>query len=92
MAYMLFAFDNYYPTGGMNDWQATFSDVEDFNRWNTDTYYDKFQIFDTYNGNRSTLNMYQKIQEIDDVLSTEEEDRLRKKYLEEFIRNFIEGK
>lgn len=91
MAYMLFTFDNYYPLGGMNDHLATFSSIEDFLTHNVYVDYDNFQLFDTYNGNKSTLNMYRKIEELDDFLSTEEERNLRKKYLKEFVSNFVNG-
>jgi hypothetical protein len=91
MAYMLFAFDNYYPGGGMNDHVATFTDMEDFYRWKVSADCDRFQIFDTYNGNKSTLDMYRKINQMDDVLTMELEDSLKQKYLEQFVSDFING-
>lgn len=89
MPYMLFAYDNYYPGGGMNDHQATFSDLDEFQHHDIYLDYDNFQIFDTYNGNKSTLYMYRKVEEADPC-SMEEEKILRQKYLEKFVSEFIE--
>lgn len=90
--FMLFAFDGYYPSGGMNDWRATFSDMEDFQRWGVSTEYDHYQIFDTRNGNKSSMRLYQKIQEIEAIepIGWDEEEELRRKLVNEFVKNFIE--
>jgi carboxypeptidase C (cathepsin A) len=89
MAYMLFAYDNYYPAGGMNDWQATFDSMDEFHNSDVSLDYDNFQIFDTYNGNKSNLSMWRKLEELDDVLPTKYEQEFKKKTLENFVSDFI---
>jgi hypothetical protein len=59
--YMLFGFDTYYPSGGMNDFRFSFDTKEEFQ----DTFYDNddnYHIFDT----RDTVvtNRYMKAYEI----------------------------
>lgn len=44
--YMVFAFDSYYPSGGMNDFRFSFDTEEEFKEDFNDSY-DYYQIFDT---------------------------------------------
>jgi hypothetical protein len=91
--FMLFSFDRYYPRGGMNDWRASFTDMEDFKRWTIYTDYEIFQIFDTHNGNKSTLELHKKIQEIEDIEPIEwhKEAELRRELIHAFVKEFVEG-
>ena len=59
MKYLLFAFDNYYPNGGINDFQGSFETVEEAQQFykkghNTSgEKYDWYQIV-TWDGNNFT--------------------------------------
>jgi len=56
--YILFAFHNYYPQGGMDDMVSSFDtqqEAEDYIRELKD-YYDEYQIFDTLSRKVTTFN------------------------------------
>ena len=45
--YWLFAFDGYYPSGGMNDFKFSFNDVEEFeDKLSNISKYDNYQVLD----------------------------------------------
>lgn len=48
--YWIFAFDGYYPSGGMNDYKFSFNTVEEFEEETVSCYttsYQNFQVLDT---------------------------------------------
>jgi len=44
---MVFGFDSYYPSGGMNDFRFQFDTNEEFEENFSEEYYDYYHIFDT---------------------------------------------
>lgn len=45
--YMIFAYDRYYPSGGLNDLLTTFESIEDIDFEELDVDFGYFQLFDT---------------------------------------------
>jgi hypothetical protein len=88
MAYMVFAFDNYYPKGGMNDLKASFTDLNDLaTKKPIPSDYLIYQILNTESGRlreTSTRDLF-------DDLGWDEEVKARATYIENFIKTFIEG-
>lgn len=88
MKYMLFAYNNYYPLGGLRDLQARFTDVEDFKSMGSvDSNYDVYQIINPANGSNQVLHLSNEIEELD--LDWDKEEEVRCEYINKFVENFI---
>jgi hypothetical protein len=48
--YLLFCFDYYYPSGGFNDFNDDFNNIEDAKKGALESGYDHFQIIDSLDG------------------------------------------
>ena len=94
--YLLFGFDMYYPSGGLNDLITAFDDAKNVNALLSDLEFELerqfYQVFDTKTGKRDGFSLYEKMQEYEDIhgdIELSDEHDIRVNMIRDFINKVI---
>lgn len=99
--YLLFGFDEFYPSGGLNDLICMFDSVPEaidgyLENVDNDFGYDKFQVFNTSSGQKNRINMIDLLSQYEVKrgrdLDMQDRAKLRLDFLKSSIEDFISVK